>query len=273
MNGGNECRIFDKDKRIDMKKILLLGLIVAATGALAQSFEIHDESGNDVTGQTYNFAGPNSPSDPYFKYDIDFEVVNTTGATITSKVKRIETGVLTGSGHYHCYGICYTEIAAGADYIFPDASDPESTDFVSLTGGGTSTINTYFRPKSAVGQATFRFVVFNDADVNDSAYVDIVYDIHAFTGVEELKKNLEVNMFPNPANELATLSFEGNETEAGNMIIEVTDMLGKTQKEIQVAAAQKQVDINTAEMRAGIYFVSIRKDGQVIRSSKLVVKH
>lgn len=256
-----------------MKKALLFALAFTITGAFAQSFEIRDESGADVTNGTYNFAGPNSPSDPWFKYEIDFEVTNTTGSTITTKVKRIETGVLSGSAHYHCFGICYTDIDAGTDYIFPESGDVEYLDYVDVAGSGTAIINTYLKPKSAVGQAVFRFVVFDDSNPNDSAYVDITYDIHAFTGVEELKKNLELSMYPNPADQQATLTFNGNEFESGNMTIEVTDMLGKKQSEIQVAAAQKQVQLNTEALKSGIYFVSIRKDGQMIRSSKLVVKH
>jgi hypothetical protein len=256
-----------------MKKLLLIALAFTMTGAIAQTFQIQDPSGADVTDGTYNLSGPNSPADPFFKYTVNFTVVNTTGASITSKVKRIETGVLANTSHYHCYGICYSDILAGADYIFPESTDPAFLDYVDLAGAGTAVINTYFKPKTGVGTATFRFVVFDDANPNDSAYVDIVYDIHAFTGVEDLKQNLDVKLFPNPANNNATVSFSGNELESGNMTLEVSDMLGKKQKEIQLAAAQKQVAINTESLKAGIYFVSIRKDGQVLRTSKLMVKH
>jgi len=256
-----------------MKKLLLIALAFSVSGAFAQSFQILDEGGADVTNGSSVFAGPNAPSDPWFKYEIDFTVVNTSGSTITSKVKRIETGVLANTSHYHCYGICYTDILAGADYIFPESGDAAFLDYVDLAAAGTGVINTYFKPKTGVGTATFRFVVFDDANPNDSAFVDVVYDIHAFTGVEELKKNLDVKLFPNPANNNATVLFSGNELESGKMTLEVSDMLGKKQKEIQVAAGQKQVAINTESLKAGIYFVSIRKDGQVLRTSKLVVKH
>jgi hypothetical protein len=242
-------------------------------GAFAQSFEIHDDQGNDVSGTTVSFAGPNSPSDLFFKYEIDFEVVNTTGAVVTSKVKRIETTPLPNTSHYHCYGVCYSDILAGADYIFPESGDAAFLDFVDVPASGQAAINTYFKPKTGVGTGVFRFVVFNDADPTDSAYVDLEYNIHAFTGVEELKKNFEMSMYPNPSDQAATISFSGNASEAGILLVEVTDMLGKKQKEMQVAAAEKQVRINTEALKAGIYFVSIRKDGQIIRTSKLIVKH
>ena len=256
-----------------MKKILLFTLILAGAGAYAQSFQILNESGSDVTGGTVTFAGPNSPSDPWFKYEIDLDVVNLSGSTLTTKVKRIETGVLANSGHYHCWNVCYGEMAAGADYIFPEPGDAEFLDSETMPGGDTATINTYLRPKTGVGQAVFRFVVFDDANPNDSAYVDVQWDIHAFTGVEELKKNMEVSMYPNPANVAATISFAGNENESGNMTVEVTDMLGKKHSTQQIAASTRRVNLNTEELRAGIYFVTVRKDNQVIKTSKLIVRH
>ena len=61
-----------------MKKFLpIFILAVCSYSATGQTtFQILDHNGTDVTNGQYDFSGPNSPSDPYFKYEIDFEVIH-----------------------------------------------------------------------------------------------------------------------------------------------------------------------------------------------------
>ncbi|MDC3336551.1 T9SS type A sorting domain-containing protein [Flavobacteriales bacterium] len=258
-----------------MKKFLQsISVILLSYSAFGQmsTFQIFDDNGVDVTGGTYNYAGPNSPSDPYFKYTIDFDIRNNLSLPVTSKVKRIETGTLTGTSHYHCYGICYSSINAGDDYIFPESTDAEYLDYVVIPGGDTSILNTYLKPYTGVGIASFRFVVFDDSNPSDSAFVDIVYDIRAFTGVNE-NDNVKMALYPNPADHTTILDFSGSTYSNSDMIIEICDMLGKKYMSYSTSVAQGKLNIDTEELTDGIYFVSVRNGREVIKTTRLIVKH
>lgn len=257
-----------------MKKFLQFLTIAAFSYSVTgqTTFQIVDHNGVDVTNGVYNFSGPNAPSDPYFKYDVDFDIHNNSGASVTSKAKRIETVVLSGTSHYHCYGICYSSINAGDDYIFPESSDPEYLDNVVIAAAGSTVLNTYFKPYIGVGIASFRFVVFDDANPNDSAYVDVVYDIRAFTGVNE-NDNVQMALYPNPANHRAIVDFSGSTLSEGVMQIELCDMLGKKQRAFSVNSSKEQIVIDTEELTEGVYFVTVRNGNQVVKTTRLVVKH
>ena len=257
-----------------MKKFLPLFILAVFSYAAAgqSTFQILDHNGTDVTNGQYDFSGPNSPSDPYFKYEIDFEVKNLKSVTITTKVKRMETTSLVGSVHYHCWGVCYTDINAGADYMFPESGDPEFLDFVDLNGSSQSILNTYFKPKSAVGDASFRWVVFDANNPVDSVFVDLNYDIRAFTGVNE-NDNVKMALYPNPADHTTILDFSGSTYSNSDMIIEICDMLGKKHMSYSTSVAQGKLNIDTEELTDGIYFVSIRNGREVIKTMRLVIKH
>jgi len=257
-----------------MKKFIqVVSIALISVAATSQStFQIIDPDGADVTGGTYNFEGPNSPSDPYFKYEVDFDIHNNSGVSVTSKVKRIETGVLAGTSHYHCFGVCYSAINAGDDYIFPESGDPEFMDNVVIASSGFSVLNTYFKPYTGVGVASFRYVVFNASIPSDSAYVDVVYDIRAFTGIHENEK-LKMTLYPNPADHQAVVDFSESSLREGDVTIELCDMLGKKQKAFNVNVSKGQMLIDTEELKEGIYFVSVRNGHEVVKTSRLVVKH
>ncbi len=256
-----------------MKKILLFALSLTVTGAFAQTWQLTDDLGNDVTNGTLDMSGVNAPTDIWFKHELDVHIENVSGAPVVTKCVRYETAVLTGSTHYHCFGVnCYGDIDAGVQYQFPGPLDVESLDEITLMAGGTNTIFSYLKPKTGVGPATFRYVIFDANNTSDSVYVDVTFNISA-VGVEELQRNLDVTIFPNPANERTSVRLEGNENETGMMSVEVTDLLGKKQSVKEIPANTNNVEVETFGLTPGVYFLAIRKDGHLLRSTKLVVKH
>lgn len=79
----------------------------------------------------------------------------------------------------------------------------------------------------------------------------------------EFAQNLSV--YPNPANETATISFESNGSDAE---ITITDLAGKV---IATMTAAGKAEINTANFAAGAYTVSVKANNQVA-TSKLIVR-
>lgn len=89
--------------------------------------------------------------------------------------------------------------------------------------------------------------------------------------IEENAAAFDVVMYPNPATEVTTLSFNLKNNAAVNVI--VTDLTGKTVAAnalTNAAAGKNSVEINTAEMAAGVYTVSFVANNTTI-TKKLVV--
>ena len=66
----------------------------------------------------------------------------------------------------------------------------------------------------------------------------------------------ELTIYPNPANEILTISFEGNEAE---YLIELTDHSGRliTQQSINNVSILKSTTLNLANVKDGSYVVVI----------------
>lgn len=71
-------------------------------------------------------------------------------------------------------------------------------------------------------------------------------------GIEELDDALALNMYPNPAKEEVTISFNNNNEEA---VISILDLSGKVVKTVGANAAQTVV--NVADLQAGVYVVRV----------------
>ena len=90
--------------------------------------------------------------------------------------------------------------------------------------------------------------------------------------IEENAAAFDVVMYPNPATEVTTLSFNLKNNAAVNVI--VTDLTGKTVAAntlTNAAVGKNSVEINTAEMAAGVYTVSFVANNTTI-TKKLVVR-
>ena len=257
-----------------MKNILLsvsLSAIIIS-GFSQGSFQILDDLGGDLTGALYTFTGPNAPTDPYFKHDVDIVVKNTTGAAINTKVKRIELTSLPGTFNYFCFGgVCYNKMAADSNYIFPSPSDPEIIDYISVAGGATSTVNTYLEPNAAVGTTKFRYVVYDGANPSDSAYVDIEFDITPASSVDE-RTNLNVSLFPNPCDDRAILTLDGD-FSGNDLEVNLVDILGKKHLSFTNVISPNRMTINTSNLAEGVYFVTVRQGPNAVNTSRLIVKH
>lgn len=91
-------------------------------------------------------------------------------------------------------------------------------------------------------------------------------------GLEENALNATVNVFPNPAADKATVSFEVEDVQ--NATIVVTDLSGKVVNNIEVSSVlsgTNKVEINTANLAAGAYNVSLQANGSSV-TKKLIVR-
>jgi hypothetical protein len=89
--------------------------------------------------------------------------------------------------------------------------------------------------------------------------------------VTEVENTVGMNVYPNPANNQATVTFEVN--NASTAAVNVTDLTGKvvyTAALGSVNGAQK-VNVNTESLTNGVYMVNVIVDGTV-STQKLIVR-
>lgn len=91
-----------------------------------------------------------------------------------------------------------------------------------------------------------------------------------YVGLEDfaLMDSQKINCYPNPAREFITVDLN---TNSGNGELIVTDIKGQVTFSQEVSQSRKRVKINSSQWDAGIYFVSLKVDGQLVESEKIMV--
>lgn len=88
------------------------------------------------------------------------------------------------------------------------------------------------------------------------------------TGIDNSKlEATSINMFPNPSNESTTISFNDN---AAKHNVTVSDVTGRVVAKYN--STEKSINVNTQNLNAGVYFVSIQNERNESASLKLMVR-
>lgn len=92
----------------------------------------------------------------------------------------------------------------------------------------------------------------------------VVWTINAnATGIKEIKPQMEYSIYPNPATDIVNIKY--NVLEAAQISMSVTDVSGKTVKEIsntKETAGEHIKEVTVSELTPGIYFLTININGQ-----------
>lgn len=161
-----------------------------------------------------------------------------------------------------------------------------TTNVPSLSGNSLITISNWdidINDTPGIPGGTYRLGVWVDsnddiseADENDNAGLlsgNINYTPSA-NGVSEVITLSTVALFPNPANEQAKFSF--TLAESTPVSVSVYDMVGNlvqtTVKSAQLTPGAQTIDINTVELPAGVYFVTVVAGEQIV-TRRLTVTH
>ncbi len=160
------------------------------------------------------------------------------------------------------------------DYVTPQIENPNanmlndtlnwmlvSGNFIATGGERFLTIGNFHLPANTniqnLGSGTIAYYYIDDVSV---LYCDP-------SGVDEMKRDEEISISPNPFSFQTTISF----TEPHkNNIIKITDILGKEIKTINFTG--KQCVIERGEMNAGVYFVQIIDENKNVVNRKIVLQ-
>ena len=104
--------------------------------------------------------------------------------------------------------------------------------------------------------------------VDDPTKFDFVVEAADTDGIGELE-NIEIQIFPNPVSEFATVIYKNLQTDAQILVLTVDSKLVLSQT---IQSETSQIDLSTIEN--GIYFIQILDPtGAVVRMEQILIAH
>lgn len=237
---------------------LLLFSALTMSHVLAQNLSLSDHTGPLTADQTITVYGD---SGYYNVMTTHFTVHNNGSTSIDVMVKKTELSVVPGSTNSFCWDICYpTTTYASAHWVSIASGSSDSTHF----SGDYSNYGT-------LGSSLIRYTFFNRSNANDSVSV-IVNFTTTPTAISESVFSIEFsNAYPNPASNFVNFNYNLQGTSSAEFVI--TDLLGSELYRAELENENNKLMIDVASFNAGVYFYSLRVDGKMQFTRKLIVRH
>jgi hypothetical protein len=242
-----------------MKKILLLSIFALAglRVASAQGITITKE-GTDYTNGTFIawFDITEYPGNNAFTLN-GFSVKNNGTSTKTLRMIRQEISVIPNTENYFCWESCYSP-----------ATDTSTGNIVLNANAAFNDMFLDYKPTGQLGETIIRYIIQNIADLNDTASLLVRYNASP-TSIREITNTAKLSsLFPNPANNNVTVNYAVNQGQAA---LEIKNLLGQVQRVMPIVAGSKSTNLNIADLPSGIYFVTLKSNGNIVDTKRLVV--
>lgn len=254
-----------QQNNFSMKQITTLALFLSfASFTNAQSIQLLYNSADVVNDSLIVYSGPADMA----QMEVDVEVLWLPEGSANINVRRYEVDVQAGTGNYFCWGVCYASQDAGARPVW--AALPQHA----LTLAQLDTVrnfHAYHEPRGVVGTSTYRYVWYNTAEPTDTAWVDIQFNSTA-VGIEERASSVKnMQVYPNPTlgNDVeVVLDLNGN---AQNTKLVVYNMVGERVRTATVRGLQSRTVVSTSDLSAGLYFITVERNGSALATKRFVV--
>jgi hypothetical protein len=253
-----------------IKKILFVSSLFCAGLLSAQTFQLMDYNDVDVSGTTHTEYGTNADLG-----DTKFHIKNLTGSQVAFALKVESVYVpYTNSGLACCFGAaCFSASATafGTQFINNGVGDniPANGIYTDLKLAPV----TWMWADCANDYATWIVTIYDPANPSDEATATIVWDCGASTvSIDKVANDaIKLNAFPNPAKNSLTVNYSV-ESSFNEASIELFDVLGQKLISNELSSSKGQVKLDVSNLDAGVYFYSIRVDGQAIKTERVIVQ-
>lgn len=244
-----------------MKKIItLLSIGFFTWSAQAQGIEIYliDEA-VDVSGTIITIDGPDEGMHQ------DFDVKNVSGGTLNLRIERLKIIELAGTEDYLCWGAnpltgaCYSSSLVSPEnpFVSPDPSDMENDSI--------GWLSTHHSTLGYSGCAQYRYFVIDETGARLDS-VDVMFC--STVSIEEEKLSVQVKAYPNPVSSVLNINLQNG---AQNVRFELVNVIGESLVLINLNEGLNT--INVEKLPNGIYFYSIVKNGTILETKKLMIRH
>ncbi len=227
----------------------------------------YDPNSKEVSPTGVGSAGYIAATTPSLEYTINFQNTGTALAhniyvldTISANLDINSIEILSASHRLKIYTLPNRVIK----FMFADILLPDSTSNELLSHGYVTfkiKLNSNLSGGTQVKNTGYIYFDYNEPVVTNTTLNTI--DLNA--GVHELGANAtELQVYPNPATEKVIVATSKNSPST----ITITDLLGKTVKEIKTS--EMQTEVNVSDMQGGVYFIKLTQDN-ISHVKKVVV--
>lgn len=234
-----------------MKKALLVLFVLGGWSIQAQSLEVVKY--NDTIWMPAH-------SVPFQDPEGYATIKNTSSNSLDVWCKRQELSISIAQLNYFCWKDCYTPTVTVSPDPITISSNTSDSSFVG-----------YSRPKGdgVIGCDSIRYVFWDGANPNDSAYFTMYYCTGAQISVDEYSAPHAFEAFPNPAKDV--LYVQHTFRNVKNAKITITNMVGARVYEGEVDSSSDLTQVSLSHLKSGVYFYSIRADGKNLGTKRFVI--
>lgn len=151
-----------------------------------------------------------------------------------------------------------------AGWVFGQQMQPSA-----ISNGGGNLSNADVKMSFTIGQSVTGLVMNSSAKVTQGFQQNYLVEPDAIT--EWARINLEIDVFPVPANNQLTVSIVGNIHE--DLSLALFDIQGNRLVQISYPNSGKNIQLDLAEYVSGIYLLNIKlSNGEPLASYKIVKK-
>ena len=257
-----------------IKKTLFCASILSVGFVSAQSFQLMDYNDVDIANTVHYEYGTASELG-----QTKFHLENLTGSAknFGVSVERIYYNgdhVFSCNNLAVCFGtLCYSGLASvsGVQVINSGVGDvvAANTIYTELKLAPS----TFCWDDCAIDSATWTVTVYDQNNPTDSVFSTIVWRCGPDpVSVEEItKENVRLNAYPNPAINVLTIGYfiDGEFDKAS---IDVYDVFGQKVAFKELNSGKGEVELSVENLGSGVYFYSIKVDGQSVRTERVVVR-
>lgn len=247
-----------------IKKILSIVAIACFSSSMAQNIELRNYNGTTLINGTTITVIDTVENDILQDVEVKIDATSIYASSTDIKVKKYElTSTAPLSENALCWGVCTPGVVWGV-------KPTETTGLIPMTFKQLITFSGHVYPKLNGGTSSIKYVWFDVNNPTDTAFVIVNYEVRNpnAVGIEEVKKETSIKVFPNPANDYVNVAITSNEE---NKKIAIIDLLGKVVYSNNVVNDKVNLRVNTSNFLPGVYFVSVTANNKSIRTSKIVI--
>ncbi len=190
-------------------------------------------------------------------------VKNVSNDSVLVGFKRIDGNynALTDSNAI-CWGICFIPSISIAPASFAQWIQPNDTA-IAIT-------HVYPDQDGYTREGDITYVFYNINDVNDTVDYTVTYKVNGIPLSNEEFERPSISVYPNPAQDFLNVNYSLGAGESGRF--EMINLVGSKVYSTELSKEQSQLEINLSQLKAGVYFYSLRVNGETAISKKLVIK-
>ena len=239
-----------------MKKIFTLLTVVMAASSFAQQGELHYEG--QPLGSSFAIDSATSSID---HFQMDMYVVNTGTVPLELSFKRVRDYHKNGWYDQLCDDLICFPVDDAASWTRP------ATPLLTIAVGDSIILQPKVFPDGIDGCSIYTYIVEgqNKVAIDQVTITYTIGGVNCFLGQDEIEEDFEISVYPNPVNDVLNINIASN-----NTAIEIFDIVGKQVVKMNLVNGKNQLNIEN--LKAGVYFYSIKKNGELIETKKIVVR-